>query len=97
MKVYDYNLTGASTAGTSRTPESAEAGHTSGSSAYGPRGDGDRIELSSTLHDVARALAEYGEDRAVEVESLAARYQSGRYYTDFAATSCALVGESFEK
>ena len=94
MKVYDQTLS--STASSSSMParEAQRAGRTdserSGSSSPG----GDRIEFSGALGTLSRALAAFGADRSSRVQALSAKFQSGTYHPDAAATSRGMVAEA---
>lgn len=94
MKI-EGNLAG-STAETGRTQETQrtdrEGAARVGSSA-GNTG-GDRVELSSALGSLSRALATFGSDRASKVAELAAQYRAGQYKWDSQATSASMVSEA---
>jgi len=95
MKVYDQNLTGALSAGTTRTNEAhaterTAAGATSGSRSSG----GDRVELSGALGSLARAMAAFGSSRSDKIQALAQQYQSGTYQVDAFATSAGMVADA---
>jgi anti-sigma28 factor (negative regulator of flagellin synthesis) len=55
---------------------------------------GDRVELSSTMEALARALSAFGAERANRVPALAAQYERGSYYADSAATAGSMVSEA---
>src|SRR6185436_2860150 len=82
MRVYDRNLTGASAAETSRTQETHASDRTAGTSPGGIKGDGDRVELSTTLGRVSRALTAEGSNRSAHVQALDVLYQRGQYRVD---------------
>jgi len=94
MRVYDRNLTGTTAAETSRPTETHEAERNAGASSSSVRGFGDRVELSSTVGRVSRALYVDGSTRAAHVQALAARYQSGHYHPDSLGTGRALISET---
>ena len=94
MKVYDRNLTGAGAAETGRTQETHASDRAAGASLAGTKGEGDRVELSTTLGRVSRALASYGSDRAARVQALSAQYQSGQYRVDSMATGRAMIQDA---
>lgn len=95
MKIYDRDLTGASAAESSRAQETQRTGReTSSASRAGSSAFGDRVELSSGLGQLSRALSNFGADRSSRVESLSAIYQSGGYRPDTAATSRAMVTDA---
>ena len=91
MKIYDVNVTGgaAETGRTQETKRSTREGSAS-TGAAADRGR-DRVELSSTLSSLGRALATYGSARADKVQALASQYRSGAYQADSLATSRAMV------
>ncbi len=95
MRVYDVNLTSSSAAGSGRTQEtqgSGQAGATrTGSAAHS---SGDRVEFSSALGHISRALAADDAQRSSRVQALAAQYQSGTYRADPAATSRAMIADA---
>jgi len=95
MKIYDLNLTGgASSAETARAQEAQKLTQAGNSRAGGAGGSDDRVEFSSTLGSLSKALSAYGSDRASRVAALAAQYQSGTYRADAAATSRGIVSEA---
>jgi anti-sigma28 factor (negative regulator of flagellin synthesis) len=96
MRVYDVNLTNTSAAGSARTTESQKADRASNgqSSASGSAGASDRVEFSSALGSLSRALASSDSARAERVQALATQYQSGNYWPDSMATSRAMVSEA---
>jgi hypothetical protein len=95
MKVYDSNLTGASAAESGRTHETVKIGRDQNTRSTGsrPGESGDRVELSSTLGRLSRALDTSRTDRASRTEALAAQYSSGKYTAESKTTSRAIVSE----
>jgi anti-sigma28 factor (negative regulator of flagellin synthesis) len=95
MRVYDRDLTGTAAAESGRSQETqrTDRGTTSTSSATGSA-SGDRVELSSGLASVARALTAYGSDRASKVQQLTAQFQSGNYRPSSSAISQGMVAEA---
>lgn len=95
MKVYDRNLSGASTAEAGRAQETQQLDR-SGQARTGSSRSGseDRVELSSTLTRLSRALSASGSSRASQVQALAAQYQSGNYRPNSLATSRGMVSEA---
>jgi hypothetical protein len=95
MKVYDQNLTGASSAGSARTTEAQRTergdGVRSGSSGAG---SGDRVELSGALGTLARAMVAFSANGMSKVQALAAQYQDGTYQPDAVVTSSGMVAEA---
>jgi anti-sigma28 factor (negative regulator of flagellin synthesis) len=94
MRVNDQNVTGASAGGAGRTQEAQRSERSAGARAGTPASGGDRVELSSTLSSLSRALSESRGGRAAKVQALAAQYQSGQYQSDSTATSRAIIGEA---
>lgn len=96
MRIYDRNLTGASTNEPGRAQETQRPGWENGArpNSAGADGVGDRVELSSTLGHLSRALSANGADRASHVQALAAQYHSGKYRADSAATARGMVAEA---
>jgi anti-sigma28 factor (negative regulator of flagellin synthesis) len=93
MRVNDHNVTGAAAAEAGRAQESQRSGRAGGSRPSSGSG-GDRVELSSTLSSVSRAMEAHHTDRAARVQELAAQYQSGKYRPDAGATSRAMITEA---
>ena len=99
MKVYDNNLSGTSAAPTGRAQETQKTGSENartGSVKPGSKSE-DRVEFSSTLGSLSRAMAADGSSRANRVQALAAQYQSGNYRPDFLATSRGMVSEALSE
>lgn len=95
MKVYDGSLKGAAAepaqvSETQRVDRATSGQKTGSASSEG----GDRVELSSALGSLSRALTSFGTDRASQVRALEAQYQSGQYQVNAAATSRGLVTEA---
>jgi anti-sigma28 factor (negative regulator of flagellin synthesis) len=91
MKIYDVNVTGASTAGAGRAQETHRAAGEAGMRGAAASASGDHIELSGALSSLGRALTTYRGDRAANVEALAAQYRNGTYQVDSLATSRGMV------
>ena len=97
MKVYDGSLKGAA-AETARAAETQRAGRESSTRRSGAGStSGDRVELSSALRSLSRALESYSARRSGQVEALSAQYESGQYRADAAATSRGLVVEALSQ
>jgi hypothetical protein len=97
MKIYDRNLTGASTSETGQAQETqslSRAGKATSQTRIGADGSNDRVEFSGTLGQLSRALAAFESSRAQRVQTLAADYRSGNYKPDSAATSRGIVAEA---
>ncbi|HEY1340541.1 MAG TPA: flagellar biosynthesis anti-sigma factor FlgM [Bryobacteraceae bacterium] len=95
MRVNERNLTGSAAPESGRTQEAQQVGRESGLRS-GNRVDtgGDRVEFSSALGRLSRAMSAFQADRASRVEALAAQYQSGRYRADSGATARGMVAEA---
>ncbi len=95
MKVYDRNLTGTALPESGQTQETERSGQSGGTNQPGGVAAGaDRVELSSTLGSLSRALSSYSSDRAGRVQQLAAQYLSGSYQPDAAAISRGIIQEA---
>ncbi|SPE39837.1 hypothetical protein SBA3_3430022 [Candidatus Sulfopaludibacter sp. SbA3] len=95
MKVYDQSLTGASSAGSTRTQETQRAGRgETGRAGAAGIGGGDRVELSGALGTLSRAMSAFDSGRSGKVQALAAQYQSGAYQPDASATSRGMVSDA---
>ena len=97
MKINDPNLSGAAAAETHRSQETQQTGRTGSGRSSGSGADsGDRVELSGNLGRLSRALSSFRSDRATQVQSLTAQYQTGSYRPDSAATSRGMVSEALD-
>jgi len=95
MRVYDRDLTGAAAAESGRSQETQKADRdTTTTSSQPGSASGDRVELSSGLAGLSRALAAYGTDRASKVQQLTAQFQSGTYQPSSLAISQGMVAEA---
>lgn len=94
MKVYDRDPTGSATAGPGRSQEAQKADRSSGSSSLAGSNSADRVELSTGLASLSRAIAAEGSDRASRVQQLNAQYQSGSYQPDSLAISHGMIAEA---
>jgi flagellar biosynthesis anti-sigma factor FlgM len=96
MRIDNRDLTGASAAESGRAQETEKANRNQGAPTGTTTTDktGDRVELSSTLATLSRAMSANGSERADRVQALAAQYQSGNYHPDSAATARGLVSEA---
>jgi anti-sigma28 factor (negative regulator of flagellin synthesis) len=96
MRVDDRNRTGTTAAESVRTQETEKSNRNQGVRTGTTESEktGDRIELSSTLETLFRAISAFGTERASRVPALAAQYQSGSYYADSAATAGSMVSEA---
>jgi anti-sigma28 factor (negative regulator of flagellin synthesis) len=94
MRVCDSNVAGAAAADAGRTQQSHRADGADGANSSSSGGPGDRIEFSTTLGNLSRAIAHQAADRTARVEALAAQYQSGKYRPDSRATSRGMITEA---
>ena len=96
MRVYDMNLTGAAAAEAGRTQDTQRVDRTAASrtGGSGNGNTGDRVEFSSTLGRLSRALEASGAERSARVQELAAQYQSGKYLPNAAAAAKGMVSEA---
>jgi len=95
MRIYDRDLTGTASTESGRSQETQKADREATTTAS-PSGSpsGDRVELSSGLEVVARALAAYGTDRANKMQNLTVQFQSGTYNPNSMAISQGMVAEA---
>jgi len=95
MRIYDRDLTGASAAESGRSQETQKADRdATPTSSQSGSGSGDRVEFSSGLASVSRALASYSSDRSGKVQQLTAQFQSGNYNPSSMAISQGMVAEA---
>ena len=96
MRIYDRDLTGTASAESGRSQETQKADRDATTSRTSQSGtnSGDRVELSSGLASVSRALTAYGSSRASKVQQLTAQFQSGTYRPDSLAISQGLVAQA---
>jgi len=95
MRIDDRHLTGASPATSGRTYGTQKPNHGQSFQTETATGQsGDRVELSSTLESLSRAISAFGSERANRVELHAVQYQSGNYRPDSEATARGLVSEA---
>jgi hypothetical protein len=96
MRVDDRNLTGATPAESGRAQGTEKSNRNqavpTGTAATGETGD--RVELSSTLETLSRAMSAFGSERANRVQALAAQYRSGSHHANSAATAGGMVSEA---
>jgi len=94
MKITNHNSPSVSTPGLGNAQEIQKSG--SGVSGTGSKGrtGNDRVEFSSTLGSLSRAMESYSSSSSSRVQALAAQYQSGTYKVDSAAISRSLVSEA---
>jgi hypothetical protein len=95
MRIYDRDLTGTASAESGRSQETQKVDReapTTSSQSASPTGD--RVELSSGLASVSRALAAYGTDRANKVQQLTMQVQFGTYSPNSLGTSQGMVAQA---
>jgi anti-sigma28 factor (negative regulator of flagellin synthesis) len=95
MRIYDRDLTGTASTESGRPQETQKVDRdaTATSSQSGSTAS-DRVELSSGLASVSRALAAYGSDRANKVQQLTAQVQSGSYSPSSLSISQGMVANA---
>ncbi len=93
MRVYDQNLNGTAASRTSGAQEIQRSGGMAGPRDTG-RSDGDRVELSTALSALSRALDGDRSGRASRVAELAAQYSRGEYRADSGATARGILTEA---
>jgi flagellar biosynthesis anti-sigma factor FlgM len=91
MKVYDRNLTGATTGEASRSQESQKADRENLRTSSAQGSSADRVEFSSTLGTLARAVSADQASHAERIAALTAQVQSGTYRPDAMAISRGMV------
>jgi flagellar biosynthesis anti-sigma factor FlgM len=95
MRIYDRDLTGTASAESGRSQETQRTDREAASSASQSGSvSGDRVELSSGLASVTRALAAYGSSRAAKVQQLATQFQSGSYQPNSLAIGHGMVAQA---
>ena len=95
MRIYDRDLTGTASAEAGRSQETQKTDREpTTTSSQASSGTGDRVELSSGLASVSRALTSYSADRASKVQQLSAQFQSGNYHPNSAAISQGIVAQA---
>jgi anti-sigma28 factor (negative regulator of flagellin synthesis) len=96
MRIYDRDVTGTPAAESGRSQEAQKTDRESSttSSQPGSSTSSDRVELSSGLASVSRALTAYGSDRAGKVQQLTSQVQSGSYNPSSLAISQGMVTEA---
>jgi anti-sigma28 factor (negative regulator of flagellin synthesis) len=93
MKIYDQKLTGTTTNATGRPPETQKA-DADGEGRVQTPASRDRVEFSSGLGALARAVSTDQSNRADRIRSLAAQVQSGTYQPDPRAISRNMLTEA---
>jgi hypothetical protein len=92
MRIYDRDMSSATAAGSGRPQETQKTGQdAAGSSSQSGSATGDRVEFSSGLASVSRALSADSASRANKVQQLTAQFQAGTYNPSSLATSQGMV------
>lgn len=94
MRVSNHDLTGLGATGADRAQETPRSGGSSSGAASGGGGSGDRVDFSSALGSLSRALSSFGASRSDAIQGLMAQYQAGSYATDGPAISRGLIAEA---
>ncbi len=95
MRVYERDLAGSAPSESGRSSDTQKLDRGSGTApALSGGSSGDRVELSSGLASVSRALASENSDRANKVLQLATQFQDGSYEPSSLAISQGLVAEA---
>lgn len=95
MRIQDRSSLGPAAAETNRSAETQKNGRDNPqSSGRISSAEGDRVELSSTLGQLAHAIAAHSTERSNRVQRLAGDYQGGRYHANAQATSRAMVTDA---
>lgn len=93
MKVTSQDLSGLGAAGASGAQETQKPGG-GGKGASSSGGSSDRVDFSSTLGSLSRAMSSDGSARQAKIQALTAQYQSGSYSADSAAIGRGLISEA---
>ncbi len=95
MRIYDRDLTGTTSAESGRSQETQKADRdTTAASSHSGSSSNDRVELSSGLASVSRALSAYSNDRSNKVQQLTQQVQSGTYNPSSTAISQSMVAQA---
>jgi hypothetical protein len=96
MRISNSDLTGLAGTDSAQAQDLQKTGRgeNASSNALGNGQNGDRVEFSSGLSQLASAIFTYGANRTAQVQKLAALYQGGAYHTDSLATSRAMVSDA---
>ncbi len=93
MKVTNHDLASLGAAGAAQTQETQRSS-SGGANASSKGGGNDRVDFSSTLSSLSRAMTSFGSDRGAKVQALSAQYRSGSYSADSSAISSGLISEA---
>jgi anti-sigma28 factor (negative regulator of flagellin synthesis) len=92
MKVTSQDLSGLGAAGASGAQEVQKPG--GGGKGASGGGGSDRVDFSSTLGSLSRAMSSEGSTRQAKIQALTTQYQSGSYSADSAEISRGLISEA---
>jgi anti-sigma28 factor (negative regulator of flagellin synthesis) len=92
MKVTSQDLSGLGAASASGVQEAQKGG---GSAKNAGGGGSDRVDFSSALGSLSRAMSSEGSTRQARIQAITAQYQSGSYTADSAAIGRGLISEAF--
>ena len=94
MRIYDQNPTGPSVKETAKSQETQRTTGMGTTRTAAAGGSEDRVELSSTLDTLSRALAADDAKRSERVDVLTALYAGGNFRADSQATSQGIVSDA---
>ena len=94
MRVNDRNTMGPAASETGRLQDTQKPDRAGTSRTGAADSGGDRVEFSSSLGQLAQAIATDSATRAGRVQALAASYQAGQYRPDSQATSQGMIAEA---
>jgi anti-sigma28 factor (negative regulator of flagellin synthesis) len=94
MRIQDRSSLSPAETQTNRSAEAQKNGRENTGSSGAVSAEGDRVELSSTLGQLAHAIAAHSTERSNRVQRLAGDYQSGRYHANAEATSRSMVTDA---
>ena len=98
MRVYDRNANGVESANAGRVQEAHRVEpEAPGTVSSAKAGSADRVELSSALGILSRAVSDDSARRSARVEALGQLYASGRYQPDPAATARSMISEALHE
>jgi flagellar biosynthesis anti-sigma factor FlgM len=94
MKVNNAGVTAAPAGEAGRAQESQRSQTSSGTKGSASSAGGDRVEFSSTIGSLSKAISSFSSSRAAKVQALTAQYQSGNYKPDASVISKGMVSEA---
>ena len=95
MRIYDRNLTGASSGcDSTRQTQKPESGSAGGAESSGRSTGADQVEFSGALGRLSQALSTQGSERAARVAALASAYRSGNYQPNALGASHGMIAEA---